>query len=127
MTKYEDFTDKHSHITIEERPMINKGLYSDGCIWINKSLCQNEKRCILAEEVGHHETSVGNILDQKSLLNQKQEQKARVWAYNELLPESEIIAAASNGFTEVWEMAEDLEVTEEFLREALEYYGFLNA
>ncbi|MFQ9811247.1 MAG: hypothetical protein ACLRYB_18370 [Segatella copri] len=45
--------------------MKNDGLYADGCAWINKDMKSNRKYCILAEEIGHYETSVGNILDQE--------------------------------------------------------------
>ena len=41
-----------------------------------------EKSCILAEELGHHYTTSGNILDQSEAANRKQEHKARFWAYN---------------------------------------------
>ena len=36
----------------------------------------------LAEELGHHYTTVGDILDQTNVSNRKQERLARVWAYN---------------------------------------------
>lgn len=59
-----------------------KGLYMDGVIALNQKLeTTREKTCILAEELGHHETSFGNILDQTVTANRKQEYKARIWAY----------------------------------------------
>ena len=39
-----------------------KGLYYDGHILIDSSLTETEKYCILAEEIGHHFTSSGNIM-----------------------------------------------------------------
>ena len=62
-----------------------KGLYCDGAIGIDKNIETNtEKACVLAEELGHHYTSTGNILDQSSVANRKQEQKARLWGYNKM-------------------------------------------
>ena len=59
-----------------ESPQI-KGLYMDHTIALSRQLkTQAEKHCILAEEMGHHYTSSGNILDQKKVTNRKQEHKA---------------------------------------------------
>ena len=45
-----------------------KGLYSNNVIWINKRLRnQAEKSCILAEELGHHHTTFGDILERSDL------------------------------------------------------------
>ena len=39
-----------------------KGLYCDGTVAIRKDIeTQAEKSCILAEELGHHYTTTGNI------------------------------------------------------------------
>lgn len=117
---------ENNGICIEEKKGMKKeGLYSDGCIWVRKELSENRKTCILAEELGHHFTTVGNILDQSKIENQKQELKARVWAYNYLCPIENIIFALADGYTETWSMAEYLSVDEAFLIECLSYYKFL--
>ena len=59
-----------------------KGLYCDGVVAIREDMTIPEKTCALAEELGHHETSVGNILNMTSTTNRKQERQARLWAYN---------------------------------------------
>ena len=65
MTKYEELLAEYEEeIFIQERPMKNDGLYADGCAWINANKSSSSKRCILAEEVGHYKTTVGDILDQ---------------------------------------------------------------
>ena len=126
MTKYEELIGEYEHLIIEERPMVNDGLYADGCVWINQDMPTNRKACVLAEEVGHYETSSGNILDQTNTGNRKQELTARKWAYNKVVPEEKISEAISAGYTEVWEIADHLDVDEQFLREALKYYGILD-
>lgn len=80
----------------------------------------------MAEEIGHDKTSVGNILDQSDLNNAKQEQKARVWAYNKLLSVDKVIEAASKGYTTTWDMSEYLDVDEEFLKDYLAWQGILD-
>lgn len=103
--------------------MLNKGLYADGYVWINKTLTSNEKRCILAEEMGHHFTTTGNILDQKLDNNRIQEKRARAWAYSELLKADDIkMAIKKTSCSNIYELAEELSVSEEFLEETIEYY-----
>ena len=127
MTKYEELMATYGHLLIEERPMINKGLYADGCIWIREDLRTNEKYCMLAEEIGHYETTAGDILDQNESNNRKQECVARRWAYENIAPKELIDAALRNGYTNVWDIADHLDLDETFLKEALQYYGYLSA
>lgn len=82
----------------------------------------SEKSCVLAEELGHHYTTVGNILDQSSVSNRKQELRARMWAYNKLIGLLGIVKSYEHGCRSLYDMAEYLEVTEEFLKDALERY-----
>lgn len=100
-----------------------RGLYCDGVIGINKNIKNTaERTCILAEELGHHHTSAGNILDQTKTENVKQEQRARMWAYNKQIGLHGIIDAYKRGCHNIHEMADHLDVTEEFLRDALDAY-----
>lgn len=127
MSNYEDLLAEYDEeLDITERNMRNEGLYADGCVWIRRDLPSNRKVCILAEEIGHHETSSGNILDQRNLNNSKQERLARKWAYEKLLPTERIGEAISKGYTTLWDMAEYLDVDEEFLRHCLVHYGILD-
>lgn len=99
-----------------------KGLYCNGTVAISNELTRSEKSCILAEELGHHYTSSGNILDMSVTANRKQEYHARFWAYNRLVGLQGIIACYKANCLAINEMAEYLDVTEEFLKEALECY-----
>lgn len=126
MTKYEELIGEYEHLIIEERPMVNDGLYADGCVWINKHMPSCKKYAILAEEIGHYETTSGDILDQSDMNSRKQELTARKWAYEKTLPKSDIEMAFKNGCREIWEFAEYLDIDEAFLRDALIYYGILD-
>ena len=86
----------------------------------------NKKLAILAEEIGHHETSSGNILDQDDTSNRKQELTARKWAYEKIAPLDKIVTAIDSGCDEVWSPAEQFDVDEDFMREALKHYGILD-
>lgn len=100
-----------------------KGLCKGNKIGISKAISTStEKACILAEELGHYYTTVGNILDQSSVSNRKQELRARMWAYNRQIGLLGIIKSYEHGCRNLYDMAEYLEVTEEFLKDALERY-----
>lgn len=100
-----------------------KGLYYDGIIAINENISTTaEKTCVLAEELGHYYTSSGNILDTSIITNRKQEVKARRWAVKRLVTLKNIINAFESGCRNMYEMAEYIGVTEEFLRDAFATY-----
>ena len=81
-----------------------------------------EKTCVLAEELGHYHTTVGKIRNQSITENRKQELHARLHGYNRLIGLNGIIRAYRHRCQNLAEMAEYLEVTEEYLKEALEIY-----
>lgn len=113
------------NIEVEEKAMKQriKGLYGYNVIWINKNIESTiEKGCVLAEEIGHHHRTVGDILDQSKLPNVKQEKLARKWASNRLVPLRSLINAYKCGCKSRFEIAEMLNVTESFLQESLDFY-----
>ena len=81
-----------------------------------------EKACVLAEELSHFYTTTGNIIDQSKEENRKQELKARLWAYNKQIGLTGLINAYKHGCHSRHEAAEYLEVTEEFLQDAVNCY-----
>lgn len=100
-----------------------KGLCKGNKIGLNANIeTTNEKTCVLAEEIGHYETTVGDILDQRISENRKQEFQARMYAYNKLIGLQGIIDCYEYGCKNVYEMAEHLEVTEKFVIDALGAY-----
>ena len=100
-----------------------KGLYMKGNIALSDKIDTTaEKCCVLAEEMGHHHTSVGNILNLSEDGNRKQERQARLWAYNRQIGLDGLIRAYENHCHSLHETAEFLEVTEEFLEEAIHCY-----
>lgn len=99
-----------------------KGLCKGQKIGIRKDLSDAEKACVLAEEIGHYYTTVGNILNQKNTENRKQEIKARKWAVDKMLTIEDVFEATEHPCSNLFEIAEYLGVTEEFLLEALEIF-----
>ena len=100
-----------------------KGLYCDGTIALKANIeTTKEKACILSEELGHYHTTVGNILDQRKTENRKQELRARGWAYNKMIGLIGLVNSYEHGCRTLHDTADYLNVTEEFLAEALDYY-----
>lgn len=126
MDNYEMLLDQaeSSGLSVQEKPL----QYNDGRIRGNRILIRStiETRCqkaaVLCEEIGHYETAVGNILDQSVAANRKQELRGRIWAYNRLIGLTGIIRAYKMGCRNRYEMAECLDVPEDTLQEALNYY-----
>ena len=99
-----------------------KGLYCNGTVALNEDMTQVEKSCVLAEEIGHHCTSSGDILDQTDIMNRKQEYRARFYGYNLKIGLTGLIRAYEEGCQNLYEMAESLDVTEEYLQAAIDCY-----
>lgn len=125
MTTYEDILIEadEQNLIVREKPLrAHKGRIKGNRIAINKNLTEKEKKCIAAEELAHYYTAYGDILDQTSASNRKQESRGRIMAYNRLIGLMGIIETYNNHCQSLAESAEYLDVTEEFLLEALQYY-----
>lgn len=111
-------------LVVKEKPLkYNDGRIKGNRIAIRKDIeTTTEKACVLAEELGHHYTSVGDIIDMSNTHNRKQERQARLWGYNKLIGLSGLIRAYEAGCRNGYEIAEYLEVTEEYLTECIEAY-----
>lgn len=100
-----------------------KGLYADNVIALNKNIkTDKEKSCIIAEEIGHYYTSSGNILDLSDAMNIKQEKRAKNWGYEKLVSFESLIKAFKAGTRNKYEIAEYLNITEDFLEKAINHY-----
>ena len=110
-------------LTVKERPFKTyDGRIKGNKIYLKDKMSYTEKACVLAEELGHHYTSVGNIIDMEDLSNRKQERQARLWGYNKLIGLTGIVNAFKAGCHSAYEAAEFLEVTEEYLQECIDCY-----
>lgn len=126
MNSYEILLSEASEngLIVKEKPLkYNNGRIKGSRVAIRQDLSTSvEKACVLAEELGHHYTSYGNILDQSDVSNRKQELRARAWAYNKQIGLLGLIRAYEHGCRNRFEIAEYLEVTEEVLEESLIFY-----
>ena len=128
MSEYERLLEEISETGLyvaENVPFQSKadGLIIDDIIGLSDHLKTTaEKADVLAEELGHYYTTVGNILDQTNIDARRQEKKARLWAYDKRIGLSGFIQGFRQHCHSRYELAECLGVTEEFLQEAIECY-----
>lgn len=107
----------------EKKLAKHDGLLKGKRIAIRKDIeTQAEKSCVLAEELGHHYTSSGDILDQDNIMKQKQEYRARLYGYNLKIGLTGLIRAYEAGCRNLYEMADFLDSTEEYLKKAIQCY-----
>lgn len=75
---------------------------------------------VLSEELGHHFTTSGNLLDDSTnyveeLEKNKKEKKAKLWAANFLISDDEFVQALNSCISSINSMAEYFNVTEEIV------------
>lgn len=126
MNKYEILLDEANDkglIVKEKSLQSSNGRIKGNRIAIRKDLKTTaEKACVLAEELGHYETTVGDILEMSSSWNRKQERQARLNGYNRMIGVFGIVRAYEAGCQAQHEIADFLNVTEEYLLECIECY-----
>lgn len=81
-----------------------------------------EEVSVLAHEYGHCATGATHAVCSPLDLIEKHEYKADKWAAHYLIPPDKLEEAVNEGYTEPWELAERLNVTEDFLRRAVYIY-----
>lgn len=104
---------------------VRRGLIRGRTIFISyKVVTYSEKCSILAEEISHFKYNLGNITDQRIIKNRKEELKARTHANESLVPFNDLVETIIDcGYgCGIAEVADQLNVTENFLVETMETY-----
>lgn len=125
MGLYEEMLIEHDYIEIKETDVMPddlSGLWLDDLILINSNLPETRKAEVLYEELAHHKLTYGNILDQSKWINRKFESYARRHGYEAALPLRIIVEAHHYGVSNLYELAEYVQLSEEHVLEILEYY-----
>lgn len=126
LTEYEILLEqaREEGLEVKEKPLeFNDGRIKGNQVLIRSTIpTETQKACVLAEELGHHYTAAGDILDQSLTVNRKQELRGRAWAYDRLIGLTGIVRAYKRGCRNRFEVADYLGVTEELLQAALKRY-----
>lgn len=116
MTRYEELLVKAEKLGIRVREIDfgiddEVGYYFNNKILINSRLNERQKYGVLAEEIGHHFKTYGDITDQSKLENRKQELAARRHGYNFILKPLDIVYAIKCGCRNIYEISDFYELT----------------
>ncbi|MBO0927677.1 toxin [Staphylococcus sp. 30400_3112M30941] len=125
MSRYEKILIENDHIEVKdfvELPEGYTGFYSDGIVLIDNKLSETRKAEVLYEELAHHKLTYGNILDQSKWINRKFENYARRHGFISAVPLREIVEAYNYGVRNLYELSEYLQLSEEYILEAIEQY-----
>ena len=100
---------------------------SDGgqcCVGMDPSLRDGgvEERVHLSHELGHCLTGSFYNIYAAADSRQRHENRANKWAIRALIPVEELDDAIALGCTEVWELADRFQVTEDFIRKTVCLY-----
>lgn len=111
-------------LTVKEKSLVS----CDGRIKGNKIAIRRdietsiEKACVLAEEMGHHHTGVGDIVRISGSTDGKQERHARLYGFNRIIGLRGLINAFEYGCQDRHETARYLNVTERTLQDCIDCY-----
>lgn len=81
-----------------------------------------EEKVILAHELGHHFRNSFYDISSTYELRERQEARADRWAVENLVPWDELQKAIDSGHTELYDLAEYFDVTEEFMKRVIKTY-----
>ena len=127
MTKYEKLLTYCEELGIKIKEIDFKsdkkiGYNQDNYILINSNVPEQQKYELLAEELGHFKTTFGNIVNQATINDVKQELKARRYGYNKIVSLEGIIEAFEKNCLTAYEIAEYLEVSYEYFNDCINDY-----
>jgi len=133
MTKeelYKYAEDKNINISYTNKLNTANGLYlnvdNEDYIILNNNLEGVEEKMVLAEEVAHYSVGVTPTLPFSTdyynrLIRSKNEFKAFKWCMYNLIPLDRLIFLIKQNKT-IYDIAEELNITQDFLAKVLEYY-----
>ena len=99
------------------------GLYVDNYVYLNPRQTHENLVGTVAEEIGHHLTTIGNIIDQDTNLKRKQERQARDIGASLVVSPSDIIDCYENGCKTIDDCVIHLGVTNQVFEDAISYYA----
>lgn len=81
-----------------------------------------QRRVHLAHELGHCKTGAFYNRWAARDLRKRHENHADKWAIQKLVPKERLEAAVADGHSELWDLAEYFDVTEDFMKKAVCWY-----
>ncbi len=81
-----------------------------------------EESVLIAHEGGHIATGSTHSIGSPYEIIEQHENRADKWAIKKLIPKDELDKAIAKGYTEIWDLADYFNVTEDFMKKAVWLY-----
>lgn len=91
-------------------------------VGLDNEISGAEERVCLAHEIGHCQTMSFYNINSPLDVRGKHERRANEWAIKAMVPYTAYLHAIKKGCTEIYLLADYFNVTEDFMRKAVEYY-----
>ena len=92
----------------------------------DKLVSTADEKTKLGHELGHCVAGAFYNVYSPFDSRQRHENRADKWAIKRLIPKDELEKAVDDGYTEIWELAEFFQVTEDLMRKAVSWYRYGN-
>lgn len=112
------------HYNIQNKKAATINIRSSYAIFINGKKIRNrhEEFAVLAHEYGHCKTGSTHSLMSKFDTIARHEHRANKCAIHDFLPVENIKKAFEKGYTDLWDLAEYLDMPETFVKKAYDLY-----
>ena len=113
---------ENHNIDIDYLPLRDtKALSIPGGIALNSNKLKtlSELTEYIAHELGHQATCSFYKVNSKFETRTRMEERATRWAVEQLIPSEDLINAFKKGYTEVWQLAEYFDMSEDFIRDVI--------
>lgn len=110
------------YMKLPENGSVSTPEIGTGAIIMDESLRGADERVHMAHELGHCIRGAFYNVYSPLDVRARHEERANRWAAHKLLPPAKIKKAMLSGLTEAWQLAEQFDVTEDFIRTALRIY-----
>ena len=81
-----------------------------------------QEKEILAEELGHYYCNALYNINSDATTIMKKEYRAKKWAFQTLIPYQVLLSLKEQGYTAIYDIAEKLDVSQELVETAYNYY-----
>lgn len=94
-------------------------------IALDKGTIENslQEREVLAEELGHYYCNALYYINDSSIQKSKCEYRAKKWAYSVLVPLQKLQEKITDGFNNIYDLADYFEVEPEYMNNCLQFYN----
>lgn len=125
MNRLEQLMSKYSELSFtftNRMPDFQGACIFNNEVYINSNRTYRQNLQDTAEEIGHWKTTAGNIMETKTLYDQRQELEARQLGYMMIVGLDGLINCFDKGITTPWDIADYFECNIDYVWSALNTY-----